>query len=159
MDNDTKEMFQLLINTQDKISKRLDEMGGRLDSIEQLATKTALTQAEMNDRLDSIEQLATKTALTQVEMNDRLDEMGGRLDEMSNKQDEMGGRLDSIEQLAKKTAVVQENDVADKIQLIYENQISIIDSNKKIANQDNRIENLENDVFALKYAFKALKQG
>lgn len=52
-----------------------------------------------------------------------------------------------------------ENVIEPKIQLIYENQINIIDYNKKAEQQENRIENLENDVFALKYAFKALKQG
>lgn len=52
-----------------------------------------------------------------------------------------------------------ENVVEPKIQLIYENQIDTIEHNQKAKTQENRIENLENDVFALKYAFKSLKQG
>lgn len=67
--------------------------------------------------------------------------------------------LSEVKQLATKTAVVQETEIANKIQLIYENQINIIEHNEILRKQDTRIENLEDDVFSLKNAFDSLKQA
>lgn len=52
-----------------------------------------------------------------------------------------------------------ENTIEPKLQLIYENQVNIINQNKELELQNIRIRNLETDVSALKYAFKALKQS
>ena len=151
MDNETKEILQLILSEVSVLKQGQENISARLDSIEQLATKTAITQEKMGNKIAEMD--------VKVDgMGNKIAEMGNKIAEMDSKMEEMGTRLDSIEQLATKTAIVQENDVANKIQLIYENQISIIENNNKLTKHDNRIDNLENDVFALKYAFKALKQ-
>lgn len=48
-----------------------------------------------------------------------------------------------------------ENIIEPRLQLIYENQVNIIEQNKKFEEHEVRIEILETDVFALKNVCKA----
>lgn len=74
-----------------------------------------------------------------------------------NKVSSLEKEVSDVKQLATKTAIIQENEVAKKIQLIYENQVTIIDNNKQLDGIKNNLENVNVDVFALKMAVKQLQ--
>lgn len=110
MDNETKEILQLILNGQEELKQNVNELKQDVSVLKQ--------------------------------------------DVSVLKQDVSG-----LKQNMQNINLKLENVVEPKIQLIYENQIDTIEHNQKAKTQENRIENLENDVFALKYAFKSLKQG
>ena len=66
---------------------------------------------------------------------------------------------DTMQQELRQVALAQENEVLPKLNLVYENQVQIIEEHKAMSNLEKKVEVLEDDVFALKAAFKELKRA
>ncbi|MEG1972862.1 MAG: hypothetical protein RR315_06835, partial [Oscillospiraceae bacterium] len=65
----------------------------------------------------------------------------------------------SLQELTSKTAIIQENEIVRKLDLIIESQMRIISDNAKYKEHEMKIAKLQDDVFALKAGYKELKQG
>ena len=85
-------------------------------------------------------------------MDLKLKPVYSRLDQVNNK-------MEALEDSLQHVSVVQENEVLPKLQLLYENQSQIIDEHKAMTNLERKVEVLEDEVFALKTAFKELKKA
>lgn len=83
MDNETKKVFELLIDKIDSLSEKQDCMGARLDKIE-------IRLDSMDARLDKME-----TRLDNMDV--RLDKIEIRLDSMETRQDEIFSIVKAIE--------------------------------------------------------------
>ncbi len=87
--------------------------------------------------------IETKEILTLI--LDKLDNMDTKIDNLETKVDKLDVRLSNVE-------VKLENEIDPKLQLLYENQISIIDQNKRFNEIDEKIEVMQTDIFVLKNA-------
>ena len=67
-------------------------------------------------------------------------------------------RVDETAALAQKTAVLLENDVAHKINLLYEGHETIMDKLNDLTSTKSRVEVLEADMAIMKDAYKLLRQ-
>ncbi len=67
-------------------------------------------------------------------------------------------RVDETAALAQKTAVLLENDVAHKINLLYEGHETIMDKLDELTSTKSRVEVLEADMALMKDAYKLLRQ-
>ncbi len=76
MDNETREMFELIVNKLDKVDSRLDKVDSRLDGID--------------SRLDGIDSRLDG-------MDSRFDAIESRLDVMDSRQDEIFRVVKAIE--------------------------------------------------------------
>lgn len=72
-------------------------------------------------------------------------------------QEELKQDVSSLKQDVQKINFKLENDVEPKLQLVYENQVNIIENNKQLDGFKNNLENINTDVFALKIAVKQLQ--
>ncbi|MEG0395774.1 MAG: hypothetical protein RR576_03370 [Oscillospiraceae bacterium] len=138
MDNETKEMLQLILNKVTTLETDMSTVKQDVSGLKQDLSTVKQDVSGLKQDVSAVKQ-----------------DVSGLKQDMSAVKQEVS----DVKHLATKTAIVQENEVAKKIQLVYENQMTVIEHNNELKTYDNKIELLENDVFALKYAFKALKQG
>ncbi|MEG2000155.1 MAG: hypothetical protein RR053_02005 [Evtepia sp.] len=89
----------------------------------------------------------------------KIAEMDSKITRLEQGQEEIKAELTAVQELASKAAVIQELEIAKKMQLIYENQVTIIENEKKYEHISESVENLETDVFALQFAVKALNRS
>lgn len=68
---------------------------------------------------------------------------------------ELRGDVNELREGQNRINLKLENIIEPRLQLIYENQVNIIEQNKKFEEHEVRIEILETDVFALKNVCKA----
>ena len=91
-----------------------------------------------------------------LDKND-LQAIAEMLKPITSRLDSVDSKLDSVQQELQRVAITQENEVLPKLQLVYENQIQVIDEHNAMSNLEKKVEVLEDDVFALKAALKELK--
>lgn len=122
-----------------------EEVGKQLGPVKQEVSNVKQDLSEMRQDVSNVRQ-----DLSQVQ------------EETSNVKQglsEMRQELSSTRALVAKIALKQENEVLPKLQLLYENQSQIIDEHKAMTNLERKVEVLEDEVFALKTAFKELKKA
>ncbi len=107
--------------------------------LEMLSTLTEKVE-KMDQRLDGMDQ--------------RLDGMDQRLEGMDQRLDGMDQRLEEVDQRSIRTQVLLENDITDRLQLLYEGHQTLLET----LAPKSRVEALEEEVALMKSAFRGLSQ-
>lgn len=145
MNNEEKILTML-----EKHSKMLEHLVGDVAELKTIQARQGETLITMNGRLDTMDgRLDT--------MDGRLDTMDGRLDTIEGRLDTMDGRLDELDDRSLRSAVMLENEIGPKVQLLYEGQALLKEKMDMLAPKD-RVEALEDDMSMLKDVVKLMRQ-
>lgn len=91
----------------------------------------------------------------QNELRQDFTEMRKDVNELREGQKQLRKDVNELREGQNRINLKLENIIEPRLQLIYENQVNIIEQNKKFEEHEVRIEILETDVFALKNVCKA----
>lgn len=67
--------------------------------------------------------------------------------------------LEPLKEEVRRIAITQENVVMPQLQLVYENQVDIIEEHKAMNRLERKVEVLQDEVFAIKEVIKELKRA
>ncbi len=125
----------------------MNNEGKILVVLEQLQQGQTLTNA----RLDKMDARLDKMDTRLDKMDTRLEKIDTRLDKIDTRLDKVDIRLDSVEQRILKIEVIQENEVAKKIQLLAEGHSGIAEKLRCLDELTDKVDDIQNTVDVLKH--------
>lgn len=147
MNNEEKilELLERLTEKVDKQSEVLASHSERLVSHDEQLAKLNELLASQDERLAKIEELLAKH-------DGRLDKIDGRLDKIDELLVRHSELLEELDGRSLRSAVMIENEVLPKLQLLYEGQVHLQET---LAPKE-RVEVLEDEVITLKSTIKMM---